>query len=65
MEDLVAKVGAFQAEHRLGWYGKAKLGNAFRWELVELGYTKEFVELATEAVILHAAKGKSAASSDR
>lgn len=53
VEDVCAKVVAFQAEHRLGWYGKAKLGNSFRWQLVELGYTKEFIDLATEAVVVH------------
>ena len=57
VEDACAKVVAFRSEHRLGWYGKAKLGNAFRWEMVELGYTKEFVDLATEAVIVHASRG--------
>lgn len=61
MEDAVVKVAAFQAEHRLGWFGKAKLGNAFRWELVELGYTKEFVDLATEAVVVHSATVKRSA----
>jgi hypothetical protein len=62
MEDAVVKVAAFQAEHRLGWFGKAKLGNAFRWELVELGYTKEFVDLATEAVVVHSSTAKKPAS---
>ncbi|NJK42488.1 MAG: hypothetical protein HC937_01785 [Aquincola sp.] len=38
--------------------GKAKLGNAFRWELTELGYRKDFVELATEAVIVYLSRKK-------
>ncbi len=58
VEDVCAKVVAFQVEHRLGWYGKAKLGNQFRWELTELGYTKEFVDMATEAVIVHVTRGR-------
>jgi len=52
VEDACAKAVEFQAEHRLGWLGKAKLGNAFRWELTEMGYSKEFVDLATEAIVV-------------
>lgn len=53
MEETCAKVVEYQAEHKLGWLGKARLGNAVRWELAELGYTKEFVDFATEAVVVH------------
>ena len=60
MEDACHKAVEFQSEHRLGWLGKAKLGNAFRWQLAELGYRKEFVDFATEAVIVHISKGKAA-----
>lgn len=57
VEDVCAKAVEFQAESRLGWLGKAKLGNAFRWELANLGYSKEFVDLATEAVVVHISRG--------
>jgi hypothetical protein len=53
VEDVCSKAVEFQTSHRLGWLGKAKLGNAFRWELTAMGYRKDFVELATEAVIIH------------
>lgn len=53
VEDACAKVVEFQATHRLGWFGKAKLGNKFRWILTEMGYQRDFVDLATEAVIVH------------
>lgn len=53
VEDACASALEFKVTHKLGWYGKAKLGNAFRWRLVELGYQKDFVELATEAVVVH------------
>jgi hypothetical protein len=46
---------AFQKEERLGWIGKARLGNSFRWKLVDLGYSKQFAEALTEAVIRHVA----------
>lgn len=52
VEDACGKAAAFRDEHRVGWYGKAKLCNAFRWELTSLGYGKQFVELATEALLV-------------
>jgi hypothetical protein len=58
VEDACAKAVDFQAEHRLGWLGKAKLGNAFRWELTELGYTKQFIHFATEAIVVHVSRGR-------
>jgi hypothetical protein len=38
----------FRAQHKLGVYKKARLGNTFRRELKELGYGKTFAEIATE-----------------
>jgi hypothetical protein len=61
VEDACAKAVEFQAESRLGWLGKARLGNAFRWELSSLGYQKDFVELATEAVVVHISRKPAAA----
>ncbi len=52
-EDACGKAVDFNAAHKLGWLGKARLGNHFRWALSELGYTKEFVDFATEAVVVH------------
>lgn len=52
-EDACAKAVEFHATQKLGWLGKARLGNHFRWALSELGYTKEFVDFATEAVVVH------------
>ncbi len=53
IEDVCKKAVEFQSEHRLGVVGKAKLGNEFRWQLSSLGYQKDFVDLATEAVVVH------------
>lgn len=53
LEDVVAKAVEFHRANPLGIYGKAKFGNAFRWELKELGYSEKFVELATEGLIVH------------
>ncbi|WP_428421269.1 hypothetical protein [Methylibium sp.] len=53
MEDACKKAVTYQTEHHLGWLGKAKFGNSFRWELAEMGYQKDFVDFATEAVVVH------------
>lgn len=58
VEDTCKKAVEFQGERQLGWLGKATLGNAFAWELRELGYQKDFVDLATEAVIVTLARKK-------
>ncbi len=60
MEETCAKAVEYQKEHKLGWFSKAKLGNAFRWELAERGYTKEFVDLATEALVVSLTKSSTA-----
>jgi hypothetical protein len=56
VEDACTQAAGFRAEHRLGWLGKAKLANAFRWELTELGYQKDFVDMATEALVVHVSR---------
>ena len=33
-----------------------RLGNAFRWELTELGYSKMFVETATEGLVVYVSR---------
>lgn len=56
LEDTCKKAQDFQGSYKLGWLGKAKLGNAFRWELQNLGYSKDFIELATEALVVYISK---------
>lgn len=53
LEDVYAKAIDFKNERHLGVYRKAKLGNTFRWELADRGYSKPFVELATEGLIVY------------
>src|SRR5690554_5761710 len=53
LEDACKKATEFNSEKHLGVYRKARLGNTFRWELTELGYSKHFVELATEGLIIY------------
>jgi hypothetical protein len=58
IEDACKKAEEFQEMNGLGWLGKARLANVFRWELEELGYQKDLIELATEALIVSISKKK-------
>lgn len=53
LEDACDKVVEYQAQMKLGWFGKARLSNKFRWNLLEAGYSKDFVKFATEAIVVH------------
>lgn len=61
LEDACARSVEFKNTKKLGWLGKAKLGNHFRWALIQAGYRKEFAELATEAIVLHISRPATAA----
>jgi hypothetical protein len=50
------KAVEFKNEHKLGVYKKARLGNTFRWELEEKGYSKTFIETATEGLVVYLAR---------
>jgi hypothetical protein len=43
----------FSKEAKLGGIRKAKLANNFRWELTDAGYNKQFVEIATEGLVVY------------
>lgn len=51
LDTVMSDIEKFQVEHKLGWVGKARLGNSLRWKLAEQGYSKQFVEALTEGVI--------------
>ena len=53
LEDAFATAVDFKAEKHLGVYRKARRGNTFRGELSDMGYSKPFVELATEGLIVY------------
>ena len=53
LEQICGKALGFREQHDLGVYKKARLGNAFRWELTELGYGKAFAEDVTQRMVVH------------
>ena len=53
LEEAYGKAIQFHSDRHLGVYRKARLGNTFRWELTSLGYSKPFVEMATEGLVIY------------
>lgn len=56
LEDTCEKARKYQQQRQLGILGKAKFGNEFKWTLTDLGYRKEFVDFATEAIVVYISK---------
>src|SRR5690349_5178781 len=44
LEESFSGVHRFNESNRLGIFGKAKLGKAFRWALREMGYGEDFID---------------------
>ena len=53
LEGTFNRAAEFRKQHKLGVFKKARLGNTFRWELQEMGYSQKFVEAATEGIIVY------------
>lgn len=53
VEETCNKAVTYKQEKKLGWIGRAKLANEFRWALTDSRYSKEFVEFATEAMTVY------------
>lgn len=51
-EAITGRVRSFARTHRLNWYKKARLGNTFRWLLIERGYDKAFADAWTRSILL-------------
>jgi len=57
LEDVLDEAAAYGAQNRLGVYKKARLANAFKWSLKELGYSDKFIEVATEGLVVYTTRG--------
>jgi len=55
-DGLYAQAVRFRQDKELGIYGKAKLGNTFRWRLKEIGYSRRFIDDVTHALVLRLAR---------
>ena len=52
VDDLWGRVADFQRAKRLGVYGKAKFGTAFKYQLKELGYEEELVDELVRTLLI-------------
>lgn len=57
-EAIYTRALRFHQENRLGLFRKAKLGNTFRWQLKEMGYTDGFIETVTKGMVVRLARKK-------
>lgn len=65
LEDVLNRAVEFQQKHQLDLFGKARLGNEFRWQLRGLGYSKAFIDIATEGLMVYITRGSEPAASAR
>lgn len=59
LERTYQRAVAYQAEHRIGFIRRAALANAFRWELKENGFPDDFIDVATEGLVVELSKARS------
>ncbi|HKQ28434.1 MAG TPA: hypothetical protein VJT77_07515 [Burkholderiales bacterium] len=57
LEDALEKAADYGKSRRLGMYKKARLANAFKWQLKDLGYSDNFIEVATEGLVVYLTRG--------
>jgi len=52
VDDLCNRAADFQRAKRLGVYGKAKFGTAFKYRLKELGYEEDLVDELVRTLLI-------------
>jgi hypothetical protein len=52
IDEACSRAKAFQREKRLGVYGKARVGTAFKFALRNAGYPDDFVDAFTRQLLL-------------
>lgn len=52
LEKMFLQIQLFKIKHKLNIYKKAKLGNAFKWKLLEADYDPELVDELTKVLML-------------
>ena len=53
LDQVFAQARDFKRKYNPNLYKKAKLGNAFRWSLLEQGFEHKFVDDLTHQILLH------------
>ena len=63
LEQSYEAAKTYQSSHKLGMIKRAILVNNFRWELKSSGYPEDFINVATEGLLVELTKKKMLASS--
>lgn len=53
LQKIVAQVEIFKINNKLNLYKKAKLGNAFKWKLLDSGYPADVADELTRMVLVN------------
>ena len=56
LERAYRKAREFDASHKPNFIRRAQMANEFRWRLQDLGYRKEFIDVATEGLVVYLTK---------
>ena len=56
LETIFEDAADFKKRNKLGVVGKAKLINAFQWELKDSGYSDNFIKLAVEGITVYTSR---------
>lgn len=62
LEKTYQGASAYQREHRVGFIKRAVLANSFKWELKNAGYPDDFIDMATEGLIVEISRATSAST---
>ena len=60
LERTYQRAADYQKEHRIGFIRRAALANAFRWELREVRYPADFIDVATEGLVVELSRARRA-----
>jgi len=53
MPKICGQLNQYQQKNKLNFLKKSKLANEFRWRLIEIGHSKEFVDSTTKELLMH------------
>lgn len=53
LEKIYAEAQILKQERRLGYFQRTRLCHGFQWRLRDMGYSKPFVDLATEGLVVY------------
>jgi hypothetical protein len=56
LERTIRRAGDQQAESQWGMVNRALVANAFKWELLNRGYSRAFADVATEGLVVELAR---------